>query len=210
MTITSGTIKIGDIFNKGEYKKGVMYIIVGRTGSGKSRLKNAVLKHFNSKTEGLSTTLEVLQATTRPQRKDEIHGLDYLFVSDQTFDSMNLLAQETFHAEFGIVRYGVPSTAQNVFNKRQILVTSPKSALDIRFKLGRDKCKIIYVNSPEVVLTERLLDRGDSVAEVERRIHADTVDLHEFEFMADAYILNVDFENALSDVLEFVEKVEKV
>jgi len=173
--------------------------IVGRTGTGKSTLTQHLVELMDLEL--------VLQTTTRPQRINEVNGKDYNFVHPSKFDVAEMVVAEEFHADFGDVKYGITKKSVEKANKTKILVTSPKSALDLRFWLGRENCKIIYVNAPSVVLHERLIERGDDPIEANRRINADTIDCLEFEFMADKYIHNIVLEQDLIEAINYIESL---
>ena len=56
-----------------------LIIICGKTNSGKSTLKNALLQHgFES----------IVTYTTRSPRLGEVNGVDYHFVSEEEFENL--------------------------------------------------------------------------------------------------------------------------
>ncbi len=58
--------------------RGVLYVISGPSGVGKSTIIKEVLKRFDDVTFSISYT-------TRPRRPDEENGVDYFFVNERTF-----------------------------------------------------------------------------------------------------------------------------
>lgn len=59
-----------------------MLVILGESGSGKTTLQNYIIEN-TCYTKAVSTT-------TRPQRKNEVNGTDYFFVSEEEFyDRLN-------------------------------------------------------------------------------------------------------------------------
>lgn len=82
-------------------KKGVLYVVSSPSGGGKTSIVNAVRKKF----PGLKVSVSY---TSRPQRKNEVNGVDYFFVSKQEFAK---LIEEDFFVEYAEVFgnfYGVP------------------------------------------------------------------------------------------------------
>jgi len=58
--------------------RGILYVISGPSGVGKSTIIKEVLKRFDDVTFSISYT-------TRPRRPDEENGVDYFFVNERTF-----------------------------------------------------------------------------------------------------------------------------
>lgn len=77
-------------------------VLIGRQGSGKSTLSNALVSCGYAKVQSY---------TTRPPRKGELFSTypDYHFVSDQQFDKMlpGLSAVRTYETVYGNWRYGI-------------------------------------------------------------------------------------------------------
>lgn len=59
-----------------------LFIISGPSGSGKTTLCNRLL-------QSMSELHRIITYTTRPPRVGEVHGKDYMFVSQQTFSTLN-------------------------------------------------------------------------------------------------------------------------
>jgi guanylate kinase len=82
-------------------RKGLMLILSSPSGAGKTTLANALLN--SDKNIQLS-----ISVTTRPKRKNEVHGKDYYFVTNEEYDEMlknNMLME---HAEVFGYHYGTP------------------------------------------------------------------------------------------------------
>ncbi len=81
--------------------KGILYIVSGPSGVGKTSIIEGVLKRVRNLTFSVSYT-------TRPKRPNEIEGKDYYFVDKETF--MKMVEREEF-LEWAVVHdnyYGTP------------------------------------------------------------------------------------------------------
>ena len=67
--------------------QGNVYVLSAPSGAGKSTLVRRLMRH-------LPDLIFSISFTTRPPREGEIHGKDYFFVDDATFDAM--LAEDGF------------------------------------------------------------------------------------------------------------------
>lgn len=147
---------------------GHCFIISAPSGSGKSTLIQQVLKQFSN--------LEFMVSyTTREPRPGEIHGVDYHFVDDTTFDQM--LADKAF-LEWANVhdrRYGTPKAAFEQKLKAGIdliLEIDVQGAQQVRQCHLESQIVTIFVlpSSPNALET-RLRQRGkDSETKIARRL----------------------------------------
>lgn len=63
----------------------LLIVISGTSGSGKDSVVKALVRRM----QGSGSPLRfVVTATTRPQRENEVHGIDYLFVTRSRFEEM--------------------------------------------------------------------------------------------------------------------------
>lgn len=80
-------IRFQDLFSKAN-----LFVLSGPSGSGKSTIAKALLASMPELTHSVSIT-------TRPPRKGEILGQDYIFVSREDFDQLLKDGQFLEHAE---------------------------------------------------------------------------------------------------------------
>lgn len=171
----------------------MLYILVGKSGSGKTTISRCLHEMFG--------VYRVRTCTTRPKRDDERDGIDYHFISDDAFQKLEkhheLMESRTYDASFGRVSYGsfrrdyYPS---NLYSKR-VLILNPDGILRLKdvgvFDEGIfDKIRVIYLDISEDKLKERLLKRGDSLCEINRRLEADRNDFEELNGFEPLYRLN--------------------
>lgn len=150
------------VLNKQPLTKGLLVVMSGPGGVGKSTISAALRNHP-------SFWLSV-SATTRAPREGEIHGQDYFFIDDVEFD--RLIQEENFleWAEFAGNRYGTP--AQEVYKQLEI---GKNVLLEIEIAGARQIRKVnpealfIFIAPPNwEELEARLVGRGTDSPE--RRI----------------------------------------
>lgn len=136
--------------------KGKLFVISGASGVGKS----TVLSRVMDTRKDLSFSVS---ATTRAPRPGEVDGVDYYFVSDETFQQMiddgEFLEYDIHHNTC----YGTP--AAQVDEKLEcgnvILDIEPNGAFNVR-RLRPDATLIFIMPPTWEVLESRLRSRGDT------------------------------------------------
>ncbi|WFL76271.1 guanylate kinase [Altererythrobacter arenosus] len=86
------------------HRRGLMFILSSPSGAGKTTISHMLLMADDEIRLSVS-------ATTRPRRSGEVHGVDYFFVDDTTFDKM--VEQDEFYEWAHVFghRYGTPKGA---------------------------------------------------------------------------------------------------
>mgnify|MGYP001770636869 FL=1 len=146
--------------------KGNLYIVSSPAGGGKTTIINLLL-------EELPFLRRVITYTSRQKRKNEIDGVDYIFVKKEEFEK---LIKENAFLEYALVHgnyYGTPK--KDVF---QLLEKGYDVVLVIDVQ-GMKQVKQLY---PEVItifilppsleeLVNRMKLRGESDQEIEKRLN---------------------------------------
>ena len=178
---------------------GNLYVVAAPSGAGKSSLVKALLELDNRVAPSVSHT-------TRAPRGQEVHGREYYFVSNETFDQM--IEQGSFleWAQVHGNRYGTSKT-----NIEQRIAAGGDVVLEIDFQ-GAMQVKRIFPNAVLVFilppsweeLRSRLERRNEDSAEViELRLKNAAEEMeHAREF--DFVIINELFERALFDLKAIV------
>ena len=145
---------------------GKVFILVGRSASGKTSLQNFLSKKFSAPIH--------VSYTTRTQREKEIDGVDYFFVSRNEFLAMDMLER----AEFAGNLYGISKEAfEKVLfnNKISLLVTEQSGAKYLKSLYGESVCTILLDMPAEI--SRELLTRRDGVENGTARFaHDNTLD----------------------------------
>ena len=144
-------------------KKGHLIVVSGPSGSGKTTLIDRFLKEDGNVVFSVSYT-------TRKERQDEVHGKDYYFTDEATFQTMidhnGFLEWELVHGYL----YGTPikEISQPINEGRDVILDiDVKGALKVK-----EKCPaacLIFLEPPSVEeLRRRLSLRGEK--EIEKRM----------------------------------------
>lgn len=176
-----------------------MIVIVGGSGSGKSTLADA----FVSRHEDYH---RVITFTTRPIREGEKDGVDYHFVTNETFAEY---ARQKVFAEYGEYRGWYYGTAiEDCANsEKNIAVLTPKGARALR-RAGID-CRVVYLYVDRRNRMMSMLRRGDNIEEAYRR---SLTEIGQFDGMAeeaDYVIDNTKRHMSIDDAVKCLEAIVK-
>ena len=142
-------------------KKGILLVISGFAGSGKGTLMKELLKRYDNYALSVS-------ATTRSPRPGEINGVDYFFVTKESFENMIAKDELLEHAQYVANYYGTPKAyveEQLQAGKDVILEIETQGALIIKEKFP--EALLLFVMPPTVQeIYKRLKKRGTETEEV--------------------------------------------
>lgn len=172
-----------------------LFVIAAPSGAGKTTLVQAITRNHPDLRFSISYT-------TRPQRRNEAHGVDYLFVDKATFESLRnqgemLESATVFDNLYGTSRKQVDEHLQA--GHHVILEIDWQGARQVRESMP--DCISIFVLPPSLdELERRLRDRRtDSSEVIERRLRDAISDMsHWDEF--DYVIINDDLDTAVVDI----------
>lgn len=180
-----------------------LIIIVAPSGTGKSSLISKLRQEFKNLQWSVS-------ATTRKKRIGETEGLDYFFVSQESFNHDIHHGKFVEWAKVHGNYYGTPRTyVENGINEGKILLFD----LDIQ---GADSMvrdygkytKTIFISPPSLeVLEERLIARGTEDEEtIKRRTQNAIIELqrkNDYDYL----VINDDFKKAYKDLANIISEV---
>jgi len=172
-----------------------LFVIAAPSGAGKTTL----VKALTTRNPGLRFSISY---TTRPQRRNEAHGVDYLFVDSEEFNQLRsadalLESAEVFDNSYGTSRQQVEehlAAGNNV-----ILEIDWQGAQQVREAMP--ECITVFILPPSrEELERRLRNRGTDTPEViDRRLRDALSDMsHWSEF--DYVIFNDDLDVAVADL----------
>lgn len=152
--------------NNEKRKRGLLVVLSGPSGVGKSTLTRKYLERHSEACFSIS-------ATTREQRKNEIHGKDYFFMTDEEFRAAAESGKFAEHAEVFGHMYGTPVAflEEKLSAGRDIIMDiDVKGAAQLMEKYREGI--FVFVAPPSVEsLKERLLRRArEGTAEIELRL----------------------------------------
>jgi guanylate kinase len=143
-------------------------ILMGAGASGKDYFKNKLVD-FGMKCD--------VSYTKRPMRDGEVDGVDYNFVSKEYFENMIVSKKFVQWNKFGNGHYY--GTSKDEFEKCDVFIMTP-SALEMITKDERKKSFVVYFCIDEETRKERLINRNDKNASIERRLNSDKNDFESF------------------------------
>jgi guanylate kinase len=143
-------------------------IICGKSASGKDYLRKSLEKRG---------FIYAVPYTSRPQRKEEIDGKDYNFISETAFKNLSGSGFFFQQSVFNNWHYGV--SKGQWFDGDDIFIMTPKDIKALN-KESRESSFIIYLDIPLDERKSRLIKRIDNNDSIERRILADENDFEDF------------------------------
>lgn len=174
-----------------------MIILVGHSASGKSTIERYLEEEYGYE--------RIISCTTRPPRAYEKHGVDYIFMDEGVFafmKAMDMFAETTTYRGW---HYGV---LKDRCKEDSLAVLEPKGIQQMIDMFGREKLVIIFVNTDEDVREQRLIQRGDDRAEINRRIMSDRELFGNLSFVPDlVFYNNYETKFELEQALDFFVKM---
>lgn len=176
-------------------RKAALFVLAAPSGAGKTTLVHALVARHPEIRFSISYT-------TRPQRRNEADGVDYLFVDKASFESLRergeLLESATVYDNlYGTSRKQVEGHLREGHDV--ILEIDWQGARQVRESMP--DCITIFILPPSIdELEKRLRDRRtDSGEVIDRRLRAAISDIsHWSEF--DYVIINDDLDQAVADI----------
>jgi len=175
----------------GNVHKGRVIIISAPAGTGKTTLVHKLIEEFpNYVTQSIS-------CTTRPPRKGEIDGKDYVFLTETAFEKRKVSGEFLEYATVFGFQYG---TLKEVVEKHcadgkyMILVIDTQGALELKKKI---KALFIFIKPPSIdVLEKRLIQRNsESNRMIKKRLDRAQLELDRSQYY-DYHIVNDDLDIA--------------
>ena len=185
-----------------------LVIISGPSGAGKGTLITAAK-------ESLKTIYLGISATTRPKRNTEVHGKDYFFLSNETFDQY--IKDDAFiewcnvhHHRYGTLKKEYEKACQN--KKLLIIEIDVQGANKIIQNFST--AISIFIEPPSIdELKERLIERNtESESEIKARIEVARDELS-FKNQYTHIITNDNVKKAsqnLIDILQYTLKKNEI
>ncbi len=185
---------------------GKLFIVSGPSGAGKSTLTRKAIDFFPDLRFSISYT-------TRPPRRGEKNGVDYIFVDEATFDEM--IARDEF-VEYATVHGRKYGTREK--DLRELLSGGVDVLLDIDVQGAEKIAKrikeavFIFVLPPSIeVCRERLKKRGDiPPEELEKRVATAIEEIKKIDHY-DYVIINDNMESAFEKLKSVIiaERIKK-
>ena len=183
-------------------EEGKLIIISAPSGSGKSTIIGRIMED-----ESLRLSFSV-SATTRPRRGEEVHGVDYYYLTVEEFKQMiendELVEyQEVYEGRY----YGTPkSEVERItsMGMNVVLDLDVLGGVNVKEMYG-DRAVSIFIQPPSIeVLRQRLIDRGtDSMEDINERLNKAEFELSigpQFDYT----VINDDLDTAVNEVHDII------
>ncbi len=173
--------------NKNEKKP--LFLIVGKSGSGKSTVVNAFCERYGY------TSVE--SYTDRPKRSEDERG--HIFLTPEEFDELEGFLAYT---EFDGHRYG---TTKDQVDNADFYIIDPAGVRFMREHYDEDRKLVeVLIDVDEPTLRNRMLARGDLIEKVNSRIEHDEIAFS--AYVSDYVIFNYDsIDVAISNLKNIVD-----
>lgn len=138
-----------------------MIVIVGESASGKSSVAKYLMEHYGYN--------RIITYTTRQPRECETDGVDYYYISQQHFKT---LENQGFFAETATYNGWHYGSAKEDYKNNSVIVLTPKGLRSVKTSSVGDIFSV-YLNVPRRDRLIKCLERGDDIEEAYRRSLSD-------------------------------------
>lgn len=184
-------------------RRGLLLVVSGPSGAGKGTICKALLAR--------NPEIQIsVSATTRNPRAGEVDGVNYHFISKETFESR--IGEDGFieHARVYDNYYGTPKA--NVISaldagEDMLLEIDIQGAMQVRDRMP-DGIYVFILPPSMSELKSRIIKRGSETEESLNKRFASAYQEIDFIKKYDYYIINDDLENAVA-TLESIIRAEK-
>ena len=172
-----------------------LFVIAAPSGAGKTTLVQAITRNNPELRFSISYT-------TRPQRRNEAHGVDYMFVDKDTFESLRAAGEMLESATVFDNLYGTSrrQVEQHLADGHSVILEIDwQGAQQVRESMP--ECVTIFIMPPSHdELVRRLRSRGtDSDAVIERRLRDALSDMAHWEEF-DYVVINDNLDQAVAEL----------
>lgn len=164
-------------------------LLCGESGSGKTTIAKMLEKSYNLK------NLE--SYTTRPKRREEETG--HIFLTEKQFGEIKI-EDIVAYTEFGGHKYC--ATQQQVEESDVYIIDKDGIETFKNCYKGTKTPIILYIKTQEEIRKKRMLERGDSLENVEKRLENDKSAFEGIELLSD-YVIN----NNSKDLISLIRKI---
>lgn len=171
-------------------------IIVGESGSGKSSVVDEIANKY-----GYS---KILLYTTRPPRRNERHGVDYFFKSEEEFQELKECGFFVETSQYNGWNYGIGKNACDIGKKQDIVFTLTPKGLRWAKKIWDCTCNItsFYIKVPRRDRLVKILQRGDNIEEAYRRNLSEVGQFDGIEDEVDYIVENGNYEKSIEEIAD--------
>jgi guanylate kinase len=158
-----------------------MIVLVGASASGKTELAKQLYQYYGY--------TKCITTTTREPRINEVDGVDYHFLTKQSFE--DLIKQDAFYevTHYNGYLYGIQ---KKDVNNQGVIIVDPHGANVLVEKAKKDVF-VVFVEPSESFRKERMLKRGDALSLINQRLKNDATVFQKHQFIRiDLDLINED------------------
>lgn len=183
-------------------KPGLLTVISGPSGVGKTTITRAVINHFSAYFS--------ISATTRPISEMETNGLDYQFINEDLFKSMINDNKLLEYAKVFDHYYGSPKEpVDKALAEGQVVILEIDVQGGIQIRKSKPDAFMIYILPPsELTLLQRLRERKrESEERIQRRFGEakKEMTLAKTSGVYDCFVTNDNLEKTIAEVCDKIE-----
>lgn len=185
-------------------KKGLLIILSGPSGVGKGTVRKKLMELYPDFDIQYSISM-----TTRQPRNQEVHGVDYFFVTNEEFDHNLEIDNFLEHASFVGNRYGTPRDYVEKLlkeNKIVLLEIEINGAKQVLEKVkGTDNYVSIFLTTDLESLRQRITNRKTETEDIiNERLEKAKKEFGESKIY-DFVVENRDVEQAAEDIATIIK-----
>lgn len=156
-----------------------MLILVGPSASGKTEVVKLLISKYGMK--------KLVTYTSRSMRIGEINHVDYHFLERSDFEEK---IKNNFFLEYVEYNGNYYGTSYEGLDADKVVILEP-SGLKHYIREAREKIKICYITCCKATREQRMIKRGDSKENIEKRlVNDDIVFRNELNDLADWVIID--------------------
>lgn len=178
---------------------GKLIIITGKTASGKDTIISRILTHYPN-------LKKVITSTSRGKRVDERSDINYHFITQDEFKKAIENSEFVEYVEYGGNLYGTTKKdLDQALLGDTLWKIDPSRAGKIRQLIEKRDVLVIYINTADDVILQRLKKRGLSDMEIKKRMADDKKIWDQYKDSYD-YVL----ENVPGKLEETIEQISTI
>lgn len=138
-------------------------LILGASASGKTTIGNKIRTELN--------IVELISHTTRSPRQGEENGVSYHFVTKSEFTTIEMVESDEYLGDYyGISLKEIQKVNQNLSNGNHVFAILNLNGVRKIKEIFGEKARIIYIEVDPNILKDRMIKRGDSIEQIEKRL----------------------------------------
>ncbi len=176
----------------------MLVLISGLSASG----KNTIIQNLKNQRDDIEILYQA-SATTRPPRDSDSLFKTYIYKTDDEFresiENGEFIEYEFVHGNFyGTIKSAFDDALKDD-SKFYIKDIDVKGCINLKKYFKKEKIITIFLDAPDEILKERLVNRGDTPEQIVKRMSRNAYE-REFKIYYDYKIENLNLEDTLNKI----------